>query len=164
MSDAADDARLDRLDYYTLLGVKRDAGPDDVREGFRRFAQRYHPDVYAGKPAETVSRATRIYRRGTEAYRVLLDPTLRRRYDDQLALGKLRYEPTALSEKEIVRRSIPPQLMPAARAAQQAMKGGDHALAMKLLREALAQDPHNPILLGALDEVRLRASKPPPTE
>lgn len=161
MTADADAARLDRLDYYTLLGVKRDATPDAVREGFRRFAQRYHPDVYAGKDEATLERATRIYRRGTEAYRTLLDPGTRRRYDEQLALGKLRYEPTAFTVNEVARRSIPPTVMPTARAAQQAMKNGDFATATRLLTEALAQDPHNPILLGALDEVRERTRKGP---
>ena len=56
----ADDDRLDQLDYYTLLGAKRDASLDEIKAAFRVFARRYHPDRHAGGSEEKVARATRI--------------------------------------------------------------------------------------------------------
>ncbi|MCA9602034.1 MAG: J domain-containing protein [Myxococcales bacterium] len=149
----ADDARLDRLDYYALLGLKPGATHDEIRVAFRRFATRYHPDLYLGSSEEKVARATKIYQRGTEAYRVLLDVQSRQHYDAQLSTGKLRYEPTALTSAEIVRRSIPPAAMPAARAAQQAIKAGDLVRARALLCDALAHDPNNALLRSGLEDV-----------
>ncbi len=40
-------SRLEELDYYTLLGVERDADPSQIRKAFRAFARRYHPDRHA---------------------------------------------------------------------------------------------------------------------
>ncbi len=32
-------------DYYATLGVKRDAGTDEIKKAYRKLAQKYHPDV-----------------------------------------------------------------------------------------------------------------------
>ena len=39
-------------DYYAILGVKRDAGADDIKTAYRRLARKYHPDVSKEKDAE----------------------------------------------------------------------------------------------------------------
>jgi curved DNA-binding protein CbpA len=83
----AGDPQLDRLNYYELLGVKRDASPADVKKAFRAFARRYHPDRFSGAPAEKRERATRIYRRGAEGLQVLVDPAARQLYDIALKKG-----------------------------------------------------------------------------
>lgn len=153
MTLEADEARLDRLDYYTLLGVARTASPDDVRAAFHRFAQRFHPDVYLGQGEEKIARANLIYRRGTEAYRVLVDPDRRKRYDEQLSIGRLRFDPSAMSPVQQAVRSIPPAAMGPARAAQQALKNNDPVTARRHLQEALVHDPHNPVLLAAMAEI-----------
>src|SRR5947207_2479859 len=64
------------LDYYTLLGVSRDAGPDEIKSAFRRLARKYHPDVNKDDPdAETK------FKEMAEAYTVLSDDSKRREYD-----------------------------------------------------------------------------------
>ena len=156
-----DSDRLDALDYYTLLGVARGASPDAIRDAFRVFAQRYHPDLYVGQDSQKVDRATEIYRRGTEAYRVLFDDVTRRRYDEQLDAGLVRYQPSLLPAKDLARQSIPPELLSQARAAQQAMKFGDYAAAAKLLRAALAQDPNNRVLQKGLEEAETKQKAKP---
>ena len=62
-------------DYYTILGVERDADLYAIRSAFRRLARRYHPDVSKGKHAPKRFLVIR------EAYEVLSDPEKRREYD-----------------------------------------------------------------------------------
>jgi curved DNA-binding protein len=62
-------------DYYEVLGVDRDASPDEIQRTYRRLARRYHPDV--NKDPEAESRFKEI----SEAYEVLRDPEKRARYD-----------------------------------------------------------------------------------
>ena len=33
-----------KADYYDVLGLQRNATPDDVKRAFRRLAMQYHPD------------------------------------------------------------------------------------------------------------------------
>jgi curved DNA-binding protein len=65
----------DRRDFYEVLGVPRDAPPDEIQRAYRKLARTYHPDVNKDPGAE--SRFQEI----AEAYDVLSDPDTRRRYD-----------------------------------------------------------------------------------
>src|SRR4051794_26439915 len=62
-------------DYYQVLGVSRDAGADELQQAFRRLARANHPDVNRDPGAEE------RFKEVNEAYHVLSDPELRKRYD-----------------------------------------------------------------------------------
>ncbi|MFL5582883.1 MAG: DnaJ domain-containing protein, partial [Gemmatimonadaceae bacterium] len=63
-------------DFYSTLGVPRDASEDDLKKAYRRLAMQYHPDRNNGsKEAEERFKAI------TEAYDVLRDPQKRQVYD-----------------------------------------------------------------------------------
>lgn len=62
-------------DYYKILGVSRDAKPDDIRKAYRKLAKQYHPDVNKSPDAEEK------YKEINEAYEVLKDPAKREKYD-----------------------------------------------------------------------------------
>ena len=62
-------------DYYTQLGVGRDADPDTIKRAYRRLARQYHPDI--NKDAGAEDRFKEIGR----AYEVLSDPQTKARYD-----------------------------------------------------------------------------------
>ncbi|MDP6823927.1 MAG: J domain-containing protein [Dehalococcoidia bacterium] len=63
-------------DFYTELGVPRNAADKDVKAAYRRLARRYHPDVNTSD-ADAEARFKRV----NEAYQVLSDPKTRRDYD-----------------------------------------------------------------------------------
>lgn len=70
--------------HYQLLGIAPKASADEVKRAFRREIARYHPDKvqHLGHEFQEIAavRAAEL----TEAYRVLMDAGLRRRYDETL--------------------------------------------------------------------------------
>jgi molecular chaperone DnaJ len=62
-------------DYYEVLGVDRNASPDELKAAFRKLARQYHPDV--NKSADAEERFKEI----NEAYAVLSDNERRGAYD-----------------------------------------------------------------------------------
>jgi molecular chaperone DnaJ len=63
-------------DYYEVLGVAREADPEDIKRAYRRLAMKYHPDRNPGDAAAEAS-----FKECAEAYEVLADPEKRRAYD-----------------------------------------------------------------------------------
>lgn len=61
-----------KRDYYDVLGVKKDASPDEIKKAFRRAAVEHHPDR-GGDEAK--------FKEVNEAYEVLKDNEKRKRYD-----------------------------------------------------------------------------------
>ena len=54
-------------DYYTTLGVRRGASPQEIQTSYRDLARKYHPDLNPEKDAEEK------FKEAAEAYAVLAD-------------------------------------------------------------------------------------------
>jgi molecular chaperone DnaJ len=65
-----------KRDYYEVLGVSRQASPDELKRAFRKIAMDSHPDR---NPNDAV--AHERFKEASEAYGVLSDPDRRRNYD-----------------------------------------------------------------------------------
>lgn len=81
---------IDDSDYYEVLGVPPTADTATIRNAYHGFAGSFHPDAHPAEEASTAALLARVFQRGTEAYRVLVDPDLRTRYDIGLGRGELR--------------------------------------------------------------------------
>src|SRR5688572_26144600 len=65
-----------KQDYYEILGIKRDAKPEEIKKAYRRLARKYHPDVNPGDKG-----AEERFKLMSEAHDVLSDPKKRSVYD-----------------------------------------------------------------------------------
>ncbi|KAF3098899.1 hypothetical protein TWF102_005946 [Orbilia oligospora] len=64
-------------DFYTLLGVDRNADQDEIKKAYRKKALELHPD----KNVNNVEAATKLFSEVQAAYEVLSDPQERAWYD-----------------------------------------------------------------------------------
>lgn len=64
------------MDYYSILGVDKNASQDDIKSSYRKLARQYHPDVNKEPGAEEK------FKQLGEAYSVLSDPSKRQQYDN----------------------------------------------------------------------------------
>lgn len=66
---------VNKRDYYDVLGLERDATPEQIKKAYRRAAHKYHPDRNQDADAEE------MFKEAAESYEVLSDPAKRARYD-----------------------------------------------------------------------------------
>ncbi len=63
-------------DPYQILGVGRDAGPEEIKKAFRKLARGLHPDLHPGD-----QQAEERFKRVNAAYSILSDPAQKARFD-----------------------------------------------------------------------------------
>lgn len=65
----------EKRDYYEVLGVSKNATPDEIKKAYRKLAMKYHPDINKDPGAEDK------FKEINEAYEVLSDEQKRQTYD-----------------------------------------------------------------------------------
>ena len=65
-----------KRDFYEVLGVRKDAGVDDIKKAYRQMALKNHPDRNPGD-----AEAEKRFKEAAEAYEILSDQGKRQRYD-----------------------------------------------------------------------------------
>ena len=66
----------EKRDYYEVLGVERNAAPEDIKRSYRKKALEFHPDRNKDDP-----KAEAKFKEAAEAYDVLGDEEKKKRYD-----------------------------------------------------------------------------------
>ena len=64
------------IDYYQVLGLKKNATPEEIKKAYRKLAVKYHPDKNPGN-----KEAEEKFKEINEAYAVLSDPKKKDQYD-----------------------------------------------------------------------------------
>lgn len=67
--------RVSKRDYYEVLGVDRNATPEEIKKAYRKLARQYHPDVNKSEDAADKFKEVK------EAYETLSDSQKRAQYD-----------------------------------------------------------------------------------
>jgi curved DNA-binding protein CbpA len=170
------DAVLEDTDYFALMRLDRPVGNEpgpsdkDVKDAFHAFALAFHPDRYRGAPEAVHAAANRVYMRGAEAYRVLQDPLLRKRYARQVANGegaRMKADEIAQSLRPSARDAVEKiedavrsaAARPFAVRADELVATGDLKQARLQLQLALMKEPQNARLqerMRDLDEMILK--------
>jgi len=65
------------MNYYTILGLGKDASDEDIKKAFRNLAKEWHPDAKKHSTEESTKKFAQI----STAYEILSDPPKRKKYD-----------------------------------------------------------------------------------
>jgi DNA-binding response OmpR family regulator len=97
-------AKLDTLSYYELLEIPFEAERGDIQVAFHQKSLVYHPDRHARLKAtvpHAFEKINTIYKRISEAYKVLSHPANRHTYNVGLRRrGAVRFEPESTRRRE----------------------------------------------------------------
>src|SRR6478672_1231359 len=78
---------MSKRDYYTVLGLARDASEEDIKKSYRKLAMKHHPDRNPDDKG-----AEEKFKEAKEAYEVLCDARKRAAYDQ---FGHAGVDPSA---------------------------------------------------------------------
>ena len=67
---------MEYVDYYKILGINKNATPDDIKSAYRKLARKHHPDL---NPND--KEANKKFQQINEANEVLSNPENRKKYD-----------------------------------------------------------------------------------
>ncbi len=78
-------ARLDRMNYYELLSIRRKAEPHQIKAGYRKQVRELHPDNFGRDiDDELKDKLEKIFNALNEAYNTLTNQEQKLKYDQEL--------------------------------------------------------------------------------
>jgi len=82
-------ARIASLNYYDILGISRKASEEEIKKAYFQLARRFHPDHFGRDiPPSVRDKINDVFDQITKAYKTLINPDSRRKYDLSLAGGE----------------------------------------------------------------------------
>ena len=78
----------EKRDYYEVLGVDKNASPDEIKRAYRKLAKKYHPDLNPDNKEEAETK----FKEASEAYEVLSNAEKKQQYDQ---FGHAAFDQTA---------------------------------------------------------------------
>ncbi|MBS1777425.1 MAG: DnaJ domain-containing protein [Bacteroidetes bacterium] len=95
--------RMSLVDHYKVLGVAPNATLTDIKNAYRSLALQYHPDKAQENPHAQVR-----FQDIAEAYRILSNIQMRKRYDEQRYLAGLTVnaQPETISGKYLLQQAV----------------------------------------------------------
>lgn len=84
--------------HFVILGVSQTAEAEDFRQSFLDLSKKLHPDKFSNADETTKARATELFDQVREAYEVLSDDEKRKKYIDEVILGKKSEEEEAMEQ------------------------------------------------------------------
>ncbi len=76
-----------KRDFYDVLGVSKNASPEELKSAYRKLAVKYHPDKNPGD-----EQAADYYKKINRAYEVLTDDEKRQMFDNGGEDQLMRFE------------------------------------------------------------------------
>lgn len=127
------------LDYYSILGIPKNATLSEIKGAYLKLAKQYHPDRFQSEKEK--KGANERFALVTQAYKVLGEQKSKDDYDRSLHLdssGRPIEEATIVQAKNAFRRALV------------LLKEGDYWRAANLLRLASRYDPTKAIYMSYL--------------
>ncbi len=158
---------LDQLDYYQVLGAATDAPAEELKVRYHQLQRNYHPDAFFTSPDPELRDAVRrIAKRVAEAYVILRDPEKRAKYTRDIAsperVKKLRYNDESVREQRIEKEQElgkTPQGRQLWKKAEESVRKGDVAAALRDLKTAMLFEKDNERLKARIGELEAQVKK-----
>lgn len=158
-------AQIESESYYAMFGVKPSAPHHLIVKVFDSLSYRYHPDRYQQHRKQRWGQAiyeqvNSLYKAYTEAFEVLSDRRLRKKYDEVLRTGQLRLDkdstkkdsgPTHLNE--FARQPTTKKFL---NLAQTDLARADLENALQNLKFALSLEPDNEAIKAKIQELEAK--------
>lgn len=135
-------ARIGKVSYYDLLGVKTNAPSADIRAAYTAAAKKFHPDAFgsdAGADVEGVARA--VAAALNDAYTTLSDAEKRGKYDQGLKVGHVVVDEQSASRALGAKTKYEMSIVH--------LRRHDYAKARETLKTAMEMHPQNGLYKGA---------------